>query len=71
MFDCQDLILGEAEFPLLVLTGDVPLEPPIQLVLNLRGVCVLDLGEDGEGSPGGEHDLLEGVACCELGVGLD
>ena len=33
--DWQALILGEAEFPLLVLTGDVPLEPPIQLVLNL------------------------------------
>lgn len=35
MLDCQALVLGEAEFPLLVLTGDVPLEPLIQLVLNL------------------------------------
>lgn len=61
------LIFGEAEFPRLVLTGEVPLIPNesaglLEPVLIRRGVGVEGLGAGVVGLVGGD-DLLVGVAC--------
>lgn len=72
MLDCHALIFGEAEFPRLVLTGEVPLtldgvgEP----VLTLLGVGVLDLRAD-VGLLGEGDNLLAGEGCRILGGGLE
>ena len=73
---CHALILGEAEFPLLVFTGETPLIPdvatvPLEPVLILRGVGVDDLGTGVEGLLGGVDGLCDGVACRTLGDGLE
>ena len=49
IFVCHAFIFGEAEFPLLAVTGEVPLLPggatvPLDPVLILLGVGVEDLG---------------------------
>lgn len=72
---CHALIFGEAEFPRLVLEGEVPLIPgdatePLDPMLNLRGVGVEDLGAGVDGLLGGVDGLDDGVECRTLGVGL-
>lgn len=75
MFDCQALIFGDAELPLLVLAGEIPLElgeaTAIELVLTLRGVGVVDLRAGGEGLFGGGDGRRKGVESRKLGVGLE
>lgn len=74
MLDCHALILGEAELPLLVFTGEATLtlervalaEP----VLILLGVGVLFLGA-GVGLLGGGDSFLEGEECLIEGGGLE
>lgn len=66
IFDCHALIFGEAEFPRLVFTGDVPLTPNeatvlLDPVLILRGVGVEDLGAGVEDLLGGGDGLRVGV----------
>ena len=72
---CHALILGEAELPRLVLTGEFPLIPDEATlpdpVLILRGVGVEDLGTGVDGLLGGVDGLRDGVACRKLGDGLD
>lgn len=73
---CHALIFGDAEFPRLVLTGEVPLIPdettgPLEPVLILRGVELEDLEAGVMGLFGGGDGLLDGVACRILGVGLE
>ena len=68
---CHALIFGEAEFPRLVLMGEVPLIPdetpgPLEPVLILRGVTLEDLAAGVEGLLGGGDGLLVGVACRKL-----
>ena len=60
IFDCHALIFGEAEFPLLVLMGEVPLAPDPVLILP----GVEDLGADVEALLGGGDGLRDGVAGC-------
>lgn len=65
---CHALIFGEAEFPRLVLTGEVPLIPDEtaglpEPVLIRRGVGVEDLETVVAGFVGGGDGLLVGVAC--------
>ena len=67
IFDCHALTFGDAEFPLLVLTGEVPLTPdpatvPLEPVLVLRGVGVEDLRAGVELLLGGGDGLRVGVA---------
>lgn len=74
MLDCHAFILGEAELPRLVLTGEAPLtlegaEAPAEPVLILLGVGVLDLGA-GIALIGGGDSLLEGEECRKVGGGL-
>lgn len=76
IFDCHALIFGEAELPLLVLMGEVPLTPdeatvPRDPVLVLRGVGVEDLEAGVEGLLGGGDGRRVGVADHGAGVGLD
>nr|GMD41958.1 hypothetical protein Iba_chr10bCG4710 [Ipomoea batatas] len=76
ILDCHALILGDAEFPLFVLTGDVPLTlvadaVPLEPVLSLLGVGVEDLGGGVESLLGEGDGLLVGVACRKLGGGLE
>jgi hypothetical protein len=59
IFDCHALIFGDAEFPLLVLMGEVPLAP--DPVLILLGVGVEDLGAGVEALLGGGDGLRDGV----------
>lgn len=64
MLVCHALIFGEAEFPRLVLMGEEPLtldeaEVPVEPVLILLGVGVVDLGAD-VGLDGGGDNLLAG-----------
>ena len=60
IIDCHALIFGEAEFPLLVLTGEVPLTPdPVLILLGVE-----DLGADVEALLGGGDGLRDGVADC-------
>lgn len=66
IFVCHAFIFGEAEFPLLAVTGEVPLLPggatvPLDPVLILLGVGVEDLGA-------GDGDLLGGVDGLRDGV---
>lgn len=76
IFACQALIFGEAEFPLFVFIGEVPLIPveatvPLDPVLILRGVGVEDLRAGVEGLLGGVDGLRDGVAGCGPGGGLE
>lgn len=76
IFDCHALIFGDAEFPLLVLTGEEPLTcdgaaVPLEPVLNLRGVGVEDLGGGVENFLGEGDGFLVGVECRKLGGGLE
>lgn len=72
MLDCHALIFGEAEFPRLVLIGEVPLtlDGAGEPVLTLLGVGVVDLGADvsllGEGD-----NLRDGEGDRILGGGLE
>lgn len=61
IFDCHALIFGEAEFPLLVLMGEVPLAPEPVLILLGVGVGVEDLGAGVEALLGGGDGLRDGV----------
>lgn len=75
MLVCHALIFGEAEFPRLGLIGEEPLtldgaEVPVEPVLILLGVGVLDLGED-VGLVGEGDDLLAGEECCMVEGGLE
>lgn len=70
MFDCHALTFGDAELPLLVLTGEVPLVT-LEHVLNLRGVGVEARGAGVEGLLDGEDGLRVGVAWRRVGVGLE
>lgn len=69
ILDCHALIFGEAEFPRLVLIGEVPLAP--EPVLVLLGVGVEDLGAGVEALFGGGEGLRDGVAGRWLRVGLE
>lgn len=65
---CHVLIFGEAEFPWLVLTGEVLLIPDenaglLEPVRIRRGVGVEGLGAGVVGLVGGGDGLLVGVAC--------
>lgn len=60
MFDCHTFILGEAELPRVVLTGEVPLRAGVDPVLILREVGVEDLVTGPEGFPGLGEILLTG-----------
>lgn len=83
IFVCHALIFGEAEFPRLVFTGEVPLIPGeatvlLDPVLILRGVGVEDLGAGVgdllggvDGLCDGVDGLRDGVAGRRLGVGLE
>lgn len=63
---CHAFIFGDAEFPLFVLTGELPLTldgaaGTVEPVLILLGVGVEDLGAGVEGLLGGGDGLLVGV----------
>lgn len=67
IFVCHALIFGEAEFPLLVVTGEDPLLPGgatvlLDPVLILLGVGVEDLGAGVGDLLGGVDGLRDGVA---------
>lgn len=66
------LILGEAEYALLVLTGKVPLtlDGAAEPVLILLGDGVQDLGEGVDGLLGGGDGILDEVICLKVGGGL-
>lgn len=72
MLDCHALILGDAEYALLVLTGEVPLtlDGAAEPVLILLGDGVLDLGAGVDGLLGGGDGLLDEVGCLKVGGGL-
>lgn len=74
--DCHARNFGEAEFPRVVFTGDVPLTPeeamvPLDPALILREVGVEDLGAGVDGLFGGVEGLREGVVDRRTGAGLE
>lgn len=77
-FDCHACNFGEAEFPLLAFTGELPILPDdttetLEPVLILRGVGVEDLGADVEGLVGvvDLDGLRDGVVGRKTGVELE
>lgn len=76
MLACHAFIFGDAEFPLLGFTGELPLAPegaagPLEPVLILRGVGVEDLGAGVDGLLVGGDGLLVGVEGRKPGGGLE
>lgn len=74
-FFCHPRNFGEAELPLLALTGEVPRLAfddvcPLEPVLFLRNVGVKDLGGV-DGLFGGVYGLRDGVAGRRTGGGLE